>query len=256
MTAVEDFKFILVTATDAKFYNFLKALASSIRINSPNVKLVVRVIGFTPSLEEFRSNYYEHTEFIFDDTVFNEVSKKYEYDKNSETGVKVDDISIYANNVLIHTINDHLNDGETCPLIYIDSDCLVRGDLSVVNSYLSNSDMALLTAVAPLHLINLWNSKYYQFGFVPMNRTPVVKSFFQEFKSRLSISQPKNEPLFNEVIVDYKDRLKIYEFDDSVVCGAHNVFSDDSLIWHASGANKFWNSIFRNEFFKYLGAKR
>jgi hypothetical protein len=246
-----DSELILVTVVDKKFYNFLKALANSVRINSPNVKLVVRIVGFTPSLEEFKTNYYKNTEFIFDNTTFKSSSLGYEYCNSTESKIKYDDDqSCYSKNIIVNTINNYLNDISINMLLPIDVDCIIRKNLSIVNSYLTSSDIGLL----PLPYMKKDNQKYYQFGFVPIKNNPLTRSVFFEFERRLNVFQQSNQPLFNEILRGHKD-LKIYEFDDSIVSGVMKTWKEEALIWHASGYQKFWDTTFRKEFYKYLSSK-
>jgi lipopolysaccharide biosynthesis glycosyltransferase len=121
--------------------------------------------------------------------------------------------------------------------------------VSIVNSYLVNSDVGLL----PLSYMGDGNQKYYQFGFVPIKNNSVTRSVFYEFEKRLNVFQQSNQPLFNEILKGRID-LKIHEFDDSIVSGAMKTWKEEALIWHASGYQKFWDTTFRKEFYKYLSS--
>lgn len=228
----------LVTVANIRYYHFLKAMANSIRINSPNIKLVARIVGFTPSLDEFKEKCYENTEFIFDATFSNS--------SMSEVEIAKDDRQYsYSNNIGIKDINEHLKNS---PLIYSDADCIIRKDVSIVESYLQESDICLLPT---FNRFSIAVDKFYQFGFVPMRNSLAVKSFFEDFEKQLNPYQPNNECMFNEILSKHK--LKIHEFDDSFVSGVNGTeWDENAYVWHCCGFKKHLDKRFRQEFRKYL----
>jgi len=244
---MNDIKFTMVCVTDKKFFNFLKALANSIRINSPNIKLIVRMVGFNPSIEEFRKTHYKNTEFIIDSTVFDGCSDSYEYTKDEIGKIQNNDRkSKYSNNIGINTINKIL-DTDTEFIIYSDVDCIIRKNLSSIKNFLIDSDIALLKHIKR-HCDGL-----YQFGVVPMKNCQNVKFLFNDFEKSIDLYQRYNQPMFNELLIKHNE-LKIYDLDDSIIGGSIDVWDDASLIWHASGHQKFWDIKFRKEFYKYLSS--
>lgn len=229
----------LICVTDKKFFNFLKAFANSIRLNTSDIKLVVRVVGFTPSLEDFKQNHYRNTEFIYDNSVLTG-GDTYEFDHKSESKInRTDDKSKYCNNIRVMTINSILKRGDK-NVIYSDIDCIVQKNISeIFDSF--DMDMSLL----------LVRPNFYHFGFVFMKNNERVREFFTLLDDSLDMSIEQNQNVFNDILKTY-GKLRIKDIDSSFISGVNMIQNQYSYIYHAPGWQKYWNTDFRKMFYDYL----
>lgn len=227
---------IITTALnyDTFFYNQMLALLESLKINSPQDKIIINLVDF-PKRKIIK------LEKAYPDYIF----------KNKDLHVnKMEDIagfmSCYRSSLMYNLLNEY-----KCPVAWMDCDIVIRKELSFLWEGVKTNQFKIVYRGIAVPIKNR-----FQTGVIVIGYSNDTLNMINDWNDKLKITHKwfSDQIFLYEVYQKYIYKIKFIHMNRSlndVGDSTKECFLDDSIIWHSKRYH-FNDKRFQKEFKYYL----
>ena len=255
---INDMPYVVTCTTNKKYLKYLIVFLESIKKNSSNTYVIVRLVNCYDTTKDKLMEMYDNVYCIVDDN--HQFTQRKTVNKTEIANKSVNDLlnnkkwlytdeAAYCSNIKFNTMNRLIDSGVKI-VVYVDVDTIVNNCIDSIVDVMYSYDIGMFVNMEE-HTEDYygWNA-----GIQVVSGTPGAVNLYRSIEDDIKkdmFNLEADEDIFDTHYKSQESTLRLCKLDKKYKDDGPE-FDTESCMWSGHAENKFDNDMFREAYEKYL----